>query len=623
MKLIFDIEADNLLDKATKIHCIVCKDMLTGKQHIFHDEVDERADIEQADAIVHGVRFLSEADVIVGHNIISYDIPTIQKFYPRFKPKKVIDTLTLSRLFYPDRQNGHSLESWAPNFSKQKVQNEDWSVLTPEILKRCQSDVEINLDLYNKLIKDIELYPRWKQPAILELKVAQLMHEQAIHGWYFNKERAIELINELVIKTSQLDLEIDSLLPLNCHKVTVVNKPFKKDGTYSVQCIKQFDAWTKMYYEAIKHPRLTAQYRAELELIVKGAFTAIEFRKPSLSSPAQLKKLLYSLGWEPTTWNYKKEGKRIIKDKDKNPIKTSPKLTEDSYDSLPPGLGQNIAMRLKMQHRLHQLEGLVSNTREDHRIPSEVNSCGTNTSRMRHHIVTNIPKATPEVYLGKEMRELFTCDKGRVLVGCDCSNMEWRITAHYLNNPILTKMVIEQDIHQYINESLGLNDRNKAKGLGYAILYGASVARVAKLLNVSFNEASEIRQALIDAIPGLSQFLINVEDACKKKYLNGLDGRKIFIRSKHSALNALIQCAGAIIEKTAILVLSEQVKKEGLDAFQVGVFHDEHIYDCSEDCADRVAFLSEQSIIESARLLNLRVPIIGEAKKGLTWADIH
>ena len=91
MQLVFDIEADNFLDKLTKIHCIVTKDVKTGEMVSYRpDQIDD------------AIKALENADEIIGHNVIGYDVPAIQKLYFKFKPKKVTDTLVLSRLIWPN-----------------------------------------------------------------------------------------------------------------------------------------------------------------------------------------------------------------------------------------------------------------------------------------------------------------------------------------------------------------------------------------------------------------------------------------------------------------------------------------------------------------------------------------
>ena len=148
MRLVFDLEANGLYDNADKIWCIVAKDIGTDYMYSF-DNSSCSKDIEL------GIGTLEEADEIIGHNIIDYDLRLIKKLYPSFKPRgKVFDTMILSQLLNPDRIGGHSLGRYGEDLGHKKPEHEDWSVFSPEMLHRCTEDVHINHKVYNLLIKE-------------------------------------------------------------------------------------------------------------------------------------------------------------------------------------------------------------------------------------------------------------------------------------------------------------------------------------------------------------------------------------------------------------------------------------------------------------------------------------
>ena len=94
-KLLFDLESTGLLRQGSTIHCIVVRDSADEATHVF-DYKPERA-------VVQGVKMLEQADALIGHNIINYDIPLIKEQYPDFDPQgEVLDTLVLSRIYYPN-----------------------------------------------------------------------------------------------------------------------------------------------------------------------------------------------------------------------------------------------------------------------------------------------------------------------------------------------------------------------------------------------------------------------------------------------------------------------------------------------------------------------------------------
>jgi DNA polymerase I-like protein with 3'-5' exonuclease and polymerase domains len=118
-----------------------------------------------------------------------------------------------------------------------------------------------------------------------------------------------------------------------------------------------------------------------------------------------------------------------------------------------------------------------------------------------------------------------------------------------------------------------------------------------------------------------------VEKAAERGYVFGLDGRKIYIRSAHSALNALLQGAGAVVMKQALVILDGKLKAQylvpGKDYEFVLNIHDEFQIEVSESLAGLVAKEARQSIIEAGQVLNLRCPLDGEAKIGSNWAETH
>lgn len=589
--LIIDIETNGLkLDEIHTIHCMAIYDLSTNKSMLFTDI-----------GPLYLQKEILEATTLIGHNILAYDIPILQKFFPFFKPKKVVDTLLLSRMLEPDRIEGHSLKSYSKEVGIEKIENEDWSVYTPLMGERCLNDVKLTAEIYNRFTQTISTWPHWDYSIQLEHDVAKIMNNQARSGWLFNVEKAKSLVKGLVSAIDAIDIELAPLLQRRCVQVgTTHEKPFNKSGGLCMRTAK-----------------LTLEN-------ISGSFSAIRFKGINLGSEKQMKELLTSLGWQPTTWNYKKNKRGKVEKLAGKPIRTSPKLTEDSYDSLPEGIGQTLASRLKCAHRLSLLRGLLENVRADGRIPAEVNSVRCNTARMTHRIVANIPKAIDGVFMGREMRSLFICSDGRVIVGVDAKALEARCLAHYVNDPDFTRDLLENDIHTVLQKIASLETRAQAKTLTYALMYGAGDNKLGSVVGGSAKEGIRLRKALYKKCPGLKRLMERVkEKATEQKYIKGIDGRKLFIRSSHSALNVLLQGCGAILMKVAIREMFLAVRKEHLDAFLVGTFHDEVQWDVLEKDASRVAVILENAIIKAGEILKLRCPMAGEAKIGRNWGETH
>ncbi len=153
MRLLFDAEANNLLEEATNVWCIVAKDLDNGKMYYFTPN-----DLDL------GLIFLSQAKVLVGHNIIGYDLPLFEKLHNFKYDGAIVDTLIWSRLFNPDRVNPrgyngrapHSVEAWGTLFGHKKPEHEDWSKYSKEMLFRCEQDVLITEKIYHHLLKEKE-----------------------------------------------------------------------------------------------------------------------------------------------------------------------------------------------------------------------------------------------------------------------------------------------------------------------------------------------------------------------------------------------------------------------------------------------------------------------------------
>ncbi len=203
--LLFDIETDGLLEEVTKIHCLVIHDVGLGVTTRYHDYP---VTIPGEGALVDGIRELENVDVIVGHNIVRFDIPVLQKFYPWFKPKgKVRDTLVMAKLIWPNLKTldkgstklpgnlvgRHSLKAWGLRLGALKGEygeTADWKVFTPEMLEYCVQDVEgPTLALWNLIQKKA-----YSEEAIqVEHDFTFVAHQMELHGFRFDVKGAQKL----------------------------------------------------------------------------------------------------------------------------------------------------------------------------------------------------------------------------------------------------------------------------------------------------------------------------------------------------------------------------------------------------------------------------------------------
>tara|TARA_A100001015_G_scaffold278966_1_gene339665 strand:- start:169 stop:810 length:642 start_codon:yes stop_codon:yes gene_type:complete len=211
--------------------------------------------------------------------------------------------------------------------------------------------------------------------------------------------------------------------------------------------------------------------------------------------------------------------------------------------------------------------------------------------------------------------------RGYKLVGIDASGLELRMLAHYLNDEDYTNEIVNGDVHTANQRSAGLESRNQAKTFIYALLYGAGNEKLGSVAGGGAKLGSRLRKSFFDNLPSFRTLTTRVERAAAKGYLKGIDGRKVFIRSKHAALNSLLQSAGAIVMKKALIIFNEKIAH--LDAHFVANVHDEWQIEAEETIADSVGNLGVEAIIQAGVELNLNCPLDGEYNVGSNWSETH
>lgn len=217
------------------------------------------------------------------------------------------------------------------------------------------------------------------------------------------------------------------------------------------------------------------------------------------------------------------------------------------------------------------ISGFLSNVREDGRIPTPANTLGANTGRYRHSIVCNIPRVT-SLY-GEPMRSLFGPGHGLWQLGFDFASLEARIQGHfcipYTDGEALAEALVAEkpnDIHSLNAKKLGI-DRSSAKSFSYATLYGAQPKKLSKMLGVSEAKAKQLFNDYWDAVPALKELKDKLEsywESKDKKFIIGMDGRKLMTRSKHSLTNVCFQSGGAVAAKWSTVKIAQILESKNL-----------------------------------------------------------
>lgn len=358
---------------------------------------------------------------------------------------------------------------------------------------------------------------------------------------------------------------------------------------------------------------------------VGGPFCRVAFRQVNLNSPEQMKAFLLTQGWQPTSFT----------------DKGSPQLTEDSYNSIKGELGQLIAKRAILKHRAQmlfnvtkkgELKGWLNQVRDDGRIEAGAITNGTNTGRMQHRGLVNVPKPKDKGLWPSEvqLRSLITVPNNKLLMGADAAGLEARVMAHcvlpYSGGEAYAKEIMEGDIHQ-ANSAIFETDRDGAKSPFYCLMYGGQPKKLAETIGCTEDKAKRIFDRFWRESTALNGFKKAItyywKNTGQKKFIKGVDGRKIWVRSEHSIVNAYFQSTGSITVKVAVLFLDKWLRKRGMKSQQVIIMHDETQVETDETEVEVLSELTEKAFVKAGQYLNLRVPIEGDVKVGHNWEETH
>jgi DNA polymerase I-like protein with 3'-5' exonuclease and polymerase domains len=541
-----DIETDGL--QPTVIHCVVTK--RPNEDHLIHTCSESLWEE------------LSGAGCVCGHNYIGYDGPALKKLWGvEIHPDRVLDTLVMSRLFYPDIQGGHSLDQWGTRLGCAKGSHDDWTKLTTEMIKYCMQDVTVTELLYSKLNEQLQAFGFSDTSVWLEHSVAHICHEQEQNGFMFNKTGGELLARKLDTKMSGIEAKLQTVFPpvpeeQRYHKTTGKPLPLK-----------------------YQHFNVGSRQQIAERLKQKGAV------------------------WKEKT----PSGKDKV---DESTLKKNLHIPE----------AKMVLEFLLLQKRYAQVISW-NKAVEGGRIHGRIKHIGAVTGRMAHSSpnLAQVPAVTAEY--GTECRSLFCVPDNRVLVGADASGLELRMLAHYMDDDDYTKEILEGDIHTANQLAAGLETRPQAKTFIYAFLYGAGNAKIGAIVGGSAMKGGELKDKFLENTPALADLRERITTQGEEGFLDGLDGRRLRVRSAHAALNTLLQGAGAVVMKQAVIHLYELL--DGIDFKLVAQVHDEWQIECRPEDAEHVGKCAVQAIIQAGETFNLNCPLDGEYRIGNNWAETH
>lgn len=549
MKIILDIETNS---RHNKIWCCVTRNIETNEVEVWR----EASGLQ---------KYLDHCDLIIGHNLITFDAPILQKIWKvSMKLSHVSDTLVLSRLLNPSIEGGHSLAAWGQRLGDYKGDFKDWDGgLSQEMIDYCIQDTLVTQKLYEYLTKELTNQKFEQRSIDLEHQVQIIIAEQERNGFKLDQQGCIDLLTELKGKLSHIETVLQSVFPTK-----TIERYSEKTGK-----------------------------RLKDEVIVFNP-----------GSRDQIGQRLIEKGWKPK--HFTETGK--------------PKIDETTLKESDIEEAKMIGEYLMLQKRISQIDSWLDAVDYDGRVHGKVITNGAVTGRMTHHSpnMAQVPNSGSEY--GEECRALWTVDRGNKLVGIDASGLELRMLAHYMNDPVYTKEVIDGDIHTANQKAAGLENRNQAKTFIYAFLYGAGDAKIGKIVGGKASDGATLKERFLTNTPKLKELRDKIgRIVLQSKSLPGLDGRRLQVRSDHAALNTLLQGAGAVVMKQALVLLDKKLKDAGIAYKFVANVHDEWQIEVKAGQEEQAGKLGVEAIEETTTVLSMRCPLTGEYKCGNNWKETH
>ncbi len=624
--LIFDLETDGLIPDMTRIWSAGICDPETGIIQVFCDEDSNLPDLAE------GISLLKSADRVVAHNLIGFDYWALEKLYPgTLKVEQLWDSIVVAALLEPEKRShaiaAYGKEFGAPkgdfkNFKCEPEEGKTFEDILNEMNDYMVRDVEINVRIYNKLNAlinkgDVD----WSHSIDTEMKVQWCLALQEQHGFRLDLDKANQLDGILREESILLERQLQDIFPPEF-------VPNKGTWDYSER------RWVGV---EITTPKVNRKPQGIIKDVPHTKLVVEMFNPGSRQQIVRRLSAKYT-DWKPTVFT-----PTGIPQIDEGV------LTNMSYPEAEP-----LKRYFRVNKQLSQLsEGKNAwlKLEQNGYVKGRVKSVGCRTHRMSH-FAPNMAQVDAK---DKRMREVWVADEGHKLVGCDAAALELRMLAHYLaiwDNGDYAKAVIEgtqelgTDVHTRTKDIAGLYSRNSAKTLTYAFLYGAGNEKLSSIMiddakaanetppkGVGYKLGKATRTKLETGINGLGK-LIQVCQARDKtqSWLKGLDGRKVQTSGQHSALNTLLQSAGAIVMKQALVELhfnlgpklglvDEQFKPVGWH--YVANVHDEFQLTAQPEVAEKLGQAARQAIVNAGVTLNLRCDLDGEYMIGDSWSETH
>jgi hypothetical protein len=578
---------------------------------------------------------LSNAEVVIGHNIFGFDLPALHKLFGFTLPKcvRIHDTLILSQILNYKRfgNKGHSLKVWGEALGYPKLDYDDFYTFSEEMVTYGERDVDLNCEIYSILLAELSV--AYQKNSLVttyiraEMRASEFVSKANYNGWPFDADYARELFAEMEEKLNNTTSIVEAKLGRKCvavdsvKGVVAVKKPkWNANGNYDHHLAKWFD--------------IDPETGMDDDRLVEGEYCRVDFPRLKLSSVGDVKIFLYRNGWVPTEYNFKMNPVTLKKER------TSPKITKDSLEFLG-GDGKLYLeyLTIKSRHGILKtwLENLVE-TPEGTVIKGDCFLIGTPSMRARHSIIVNVP-GSDSLY-GPEMRKLFIARKGWKVVGCDSSGNQARGLAYYLQSPEYIDLILNGDVHQYNADKLtevlyemGIQHevpRSAAKRVLYAFLFGAAGAKLWSYIfgTQKAKQGNTLKKGFTSAVPGFKNLISKLENFYWKTadkgegYIESLVGTRIYVDSPHKLLVYLLQALEKITCSSAVMYAMDKLEAEGIPYIPLIYYHDEFEFMVPEQHAERAKEIGIEAFREAPKLYGIDI-MDGDGRIGDNWYDVH
>lgn len=603
MECVFDIETDGL--NPTKIHCMV----IDGVAITDYQEMRD---------------CLNKVSTLVGHNIIRYDIPVLERLLNITIKATLVDTLALSWYLYPTRTR-HGLAVWGEDFGIPKPMVDDWENLPlEEYVNRCKEDVRINTLLWKLQKGDLDALYDGEYKDLVEYLTFKMTcaKGQEEEKWKFNEAQGEELLALMIERQDIAKDTLHSVMPEvpKYSKKVRPKEPFKMDGTLSVVGLR--------WKELVEERNLGFDYQGEVQVFQKNL-------PPNASSSKQIKDWLFALGWIPATYNF-------VDDRQVPQIKNSSGLLCSSIENMikdHPELASLSDLGV-LGHRIGIVKGFLESARKGY-VVAGVQGL-TNTLRFKHKTCVNIPSLR-KLY-GEEIRSLLTVRKDtNELVGSDMCSLEDRTKQHYMWNhdadyvkemmvegfdphldiAVAANMMTQEQANQYKEggktEALD-KIRYNAKTANYASTYGAGAATIARQAGMSEKEARKLHKAYWErnwSVKAIAEESVVKVVKGKTWLYNPVSKFWYFLKADKDKFSTLNQGTGTFLFDMWV----KELKKGGVRI--LGQFHDEVIAEVKQGQQEKVKEYFKLAVQEVNNKFSLNRVLDVDVQFGKNYAGIH